>query len=271
MKSLLSVILFISIGLSPLAAYAGGSAASSARRERTCIKNGNEAYRAGDYAKAEEWYKEALQYNATSELALFNLALVIERLKPSSAAPESGSPSTPSNAVDSLYSNPTALLTKVTELSSDPALRKAAYYNLGNIAFNRQDYAGAIELYKQSLRIDETNMKARQNLRIAQLKLQQQQQNQQNQQDQEEQQEEENQQQQEQDQQQQQQDQQDQQNQQNQQNSNQQQSPQSNGKQTDRNAEQILEAARKQEAMTRDKVEQRQNAPNTRITTDHPW
>lgn len=273
MKSLLSILIFLFGSVGYIAAADSDIPDSQARRERNCIKKGNEAYRAGEYAKAEEWYKEALQYNPTSTLSLFNLALAVERQHPTQKSSENqaqGSPEAPqtSNAVDDLYSNPKALFSKVTELSRDNNLRKSAFYNLGNIAFNEENYAAAIEYYKQALRIDETDMKARQNLRIAQLKLKEQQQNQQQQenQDQEEQQEQENEQEQQQNQQQQQQPDQ-------QPNPQQQSQPQSstNGQQTNQNAEQILDAALKQEMQTRKDIERRQNSRSTRVIVDKPW
>ncbi len=276
MKSLLSILILLIGSATTALASDPNSENTTDRRERNCIKHGNEAYRAGDYAKAEEWYKEALQYNPTSTLSLFNLALTVERQHPTTKAeenqqPESAPATGKANAVDDLYGSPKALFSKVTEISRDNNLRQASFYNLGNIAFNETDYAAAIEYYKEALRIDESNMKTRQNLRIAQLKLQQQQDQQQNQ-DQNQQQQEDQEQQQNQDQQQQ--DQQQQQQQQENQDQQQQQSQpqqQTNGNQTKQNAEQILEAARKQEAQTRKDVERRQNSRSTRTVVDKPW
>ena len=53
-----------------------------------------------------------------------------------------------------------------------PGLASKANYNLGNIEFNREKYAEAINFYKQALRIDPKDENARKNLRIAQLKQQ---------------------------------------------------------------------------------------------------
>ncbi|MDE5800449.1 MAG: tetratricopeptide repeat protein [Paramuribaculum sp.] len=275
MKSLLSILILLIGSAATALASDPNSENTTDRRERNCIKHGNEAYRAGDYAKAEEWYKEALQYNPTSTLSLFNLALTVERQHPTTKAeknqqPEGTAATGNANAVDDLYGSPKALFSKVTEISRDNNLRQASFYNLGNIAFNETDYAAAIEYYKEALRIDESNMKTRQNLRIAQLKLQQQQDQQQNQDQNQQQQEDQEQQNQDQ---QQQQDQQDQQQQENQDQQQQQSQPQqqTNGNQTKQNAEQILEAARKQEAQTRKDVERRQNSRSTRTVVDKPW
>ncbi|MBO4954867.1 MAG: tetratricopeptide repeat protein [Muribaculaceae bacterium] len=270
MKYLLSILILLT-GIAFATASDSASSASQ-RRERNCIKSGNEAYRAGDYAKAEAWYREARQYNPGSTLALFNLALALERQHPTkkqALAQQSGTTAPASDAnTQANEETPKSLLTKVTELASDKKLLQLAFYNLGNLAFNEEDYASAIDYYKQSLRIDETNLQARQNLRIAQIKLKQQQQNQnQNQQNQDQDQEKEEKEQNQQNQQ----DQQQNQNQQQNQQQNQPQSPQTNGNQTNQNAEQILDAARKREAQTRKDIERRQNSGNTRVTVDKPW
>ena len=53
-----------------------------------------------------------------------------------------------------------------------PMLASRANYNLGNIAFNSEDYSNALNYYKQSLRLNPDDEAARRNLRITQLKLQ---------------------------------------------------------------------------------------------------
>lgn len=53
-----------------------------------------------------------------------------------------------------------------------PMLAADALFNLGNIAFNSEDYGQAVEMYKSSLRVNPGDEKTRRNLRIAQKKLQ---------------------------------------------------------------------------------------------------
>ena len=53
-----------------------------------------------------------------------------------------------------------------------PGLAAKANFNLGNLEFNAKDYQKAVDYYKQALRIDPSDDKARKNLRIAQKNLQ---------------------------------------------------------------------------------------------------
>lgn len=56
--------------------------------------------------------------------------------------------------------------------ASKPVLASRANYNLGNLAFSNEDYQSALGLYKQALRLNPDDNDARRNLRITQLKLQ---------------------------------------------------------------------------------------------------
>ena len=79
-------------------------------------------------------------------------------------------------ARDSLISR---YLSDVGSNTSAPAsLRAHSFYNLGKLAYDRQDYANRANYFKQSLKIDPKDDQARKNLRMAQKKLQQNQQNQ---------------------------------------------------------------------------------------------
>lgn len=81
-------------------------------------------------------------------------------------------------------------------LRGDAALDQAAYYNLGNVAFNSEDLATAVEQYKAALRLNPSDADAKHNLELAlqaleeQLQQEQEQQQQQDQQQEEEQQQE---------------------------------------------------------------------------------
>ena len=68
-------------------------------------------------------------------------------------------------------------MSSVAQGSKNPELRSKAFYNLGNLAYNQQQYAQSIEMYKNALRENPEDNQARENLRLAQLKKQEQEQN----------------------------------------------------------------------------------------------
>lgn len=249
-----------------------GNAITSTKRERNSIKEGNDLYSKQRYAEAEVAYKKALGENPDNQTAQFNLASAYLKQRGEDLA----------NKGDSLVHTADAMLAKVTQLP-DSTLSEKAFYDRGNVAYKSEDYASAIEHYKNVLRRNPENEQARQNLRLAQLKKQQQDQNKQNNQDQQQnqdnqeqnQEKQQNQEQQNQDQNQDK-DEQDQneQNQQDQQQNQQQQQKQQQGGLSDASAQQILKAMEDKENGTRQKVElmkQGEEKRANRRTTDKPW
>lgn len=245
----------------------------STKRERNSIKEGNKLYVDKRYAEAEVAYKKALEENPDNATAQFNLA--------STYLKQRGEDLT--NKGDSLIRTADAMLAKV---SQDAKLAEPSFYDRGNVAYKAEDYASAIEMYKNALRRNPENNQARENLRMAQLKKQEQdQQNQnqdQNQQDQQDQQNKnQNDDQQNQDKNQQDQNKnQDQQNEQNKQDQNKQdqnkekEQKQQQGGLSDASAQQILKAMEDKENGTRQKVElmkQNEEKRANRRTTDKPW
>ena len=138
----------------------------------------------------------------------------------------------------------------------DPEIAQKSFYNLGNMAFNDEQYDRAIAMYKSSLRMKPDDMDARENLRLSQLKKQEQENQDQSQQEQE-QDKQEQQQQQQQDQQ------------QDQQQQQQQQQPPKPEKMT-QSAQQILQSMHNKENQTRKKVKEEEQ-PAGRPQTDKPW
>lgn len=139
---------------------------NTTRRQRNYITDGNKLYRQERYAEAEVAYRKALETDAMNEIAQFNLAASL--LRQGSATEES-------------QKEATIILNNLAKDAENISIAEKAFYNLGNIAFNAQDYAKSIELYKNALRKNPDNDKARENLRLAQKRLQDQQQNQDNQ------------------------------------------------------------------------------------------
>lgn len=153
------------IGFSSLSAQS-----TSTRKDRRLINAGNSLYKEQKFADAKVKYREALQANSGSAVARFNLALCNAKL----AALNKDNDSIASR----LLAESAEGFTEVARLGRDKAeLASKANYNLGNMRFESEDYQGAIQLYKQALRLNPGFNEARRNLRIAQLKLQQNQDN----------------------------------------------------------------------------------------------
>lgn len=160
--------------LSALPAFADSdSDIKSVRKERNYIRNGNRLYDDGKYRDAVKCYEQALEINPSSAVGRFNLGLSQIRI---------------GNVADTTKASQEILRKGIENLQACAAIgarhvkvASLANYNLGNIAFNKQDYASAIQSYKQALRLNPDDGNARRNLRIAQLKKQEQDQNKQNQ------------------------------------------------------------------------------------------
>ena len=138
------------------------------KQERVCLRNGNKLYEKKRYAEAEVEYRKALQANPASEKAQFNLATALMR---------QGSVTSQENDDKNPMKQAEGLLTNLAKGAQDKRLRGKACYDLGNIAYGRQDYGKAVEFYKHALRCNPDDDQARDNLRLAQLKKQQQDQN----------------------------------------------------------------------------------------------
>lgn len=175
MKTVNKILLIFAFGSAiscvPATAAADNSAATTTKQERNLIRQGNRMYNEKRFADAEVAYRKALEALPQSEIAKFNLAAALIR-QSGSADPNSGN-----NPVNTA----SQLLQEVATQSQDAYLSGLSFYNLGNIAFNAQDFGKSIELYKNALRKNPDDDKARENLRIAQLKQQQQQNQDQNQ------------------------------------------------------------------------------------------
>ncbi len=207
---------------------------NSTKAERNMICHGNELFNNKQYHEALEQYEQALILNPTSQYAQYNKAVTLVQL---ATDDNKGTENDPRKIAGQLFE-------QIARSNDNQQLAENSYYNLGNMAFNDQDYGRAIDMYKGALRINPDNRKTRQNLLLAIQKQQEQEQNQEqnNQEQQEEQQQEEQP--------------------QPQQQQQQQQQPMS------QNAEQILQSVQNKENSTRRRNEQQ---PAATYSTDKPW
>lgn len=151
--------------LLPMQLFASESQDGSTKKERNYIREGNKMYAAKRYGDAETLYQKALAENEFSPIAKFNLATTYLRQT-----------STTDTTKNGLLDKSIKMLQEVTQTSNNQLASKA-YYDLGNISYNQKDYAKSIELYKNALRKNPDDDKARENLRLAQKQLKNQQNN----------------------------------------------------------------------------------------------
>lgn len=219
---------------------------TSYKSERNEIRKGNAAFKEERYHDALGHYEKALEVNAGSIRARYNSAVTMLQLQ---SDDNKGTANDPRKIAH-------GLLDEIVQDAKlyDREIAEKALYNLGNMEFNDESYDRSIEYYKSALRLNPDNMAARENLRLAQLKKEQQENQDQNQ----------DQQQQEQEQQQQQEQQQEQQEQE------QQQQPQPQPQQMTQSAQQILQSMQNKENQTRKKVKEQEPTVG-RPQTDKPW
>ncbi len=225
----------------------------SYKDERNAIRRGNKLFEAEKYHQALEAYDKALQVNEGSIRGRYNKAVALLQLQ---SDDNKGTENDPRALAADIFAN---LIDDAKKY--DKEIAEKSYYNLGNMSFNDEQYDRSIAMYKSSLRLNPDNQQARENLRLAQLKKQEQEQNQ-DQQDNQDKQDNKDQQQQ---QQQQQQDQQQQDQQQ------QQQQPQPQEQPMTQSAQQILQSMQNKENATRRKVKEEEQPAGGRPQTDKPW
>lgn len=140
----------------------------STKAERNFIRNGNKLFEEKNYGEAEVEFNKALQANPSSAVAAYNLALTLAM----QAEP---------NDSTGIIQHADSLFNFAASITKDKQLKAMAHYNMGNLAYNSNQFDKAINDYKNALRAMPSDDDARYNLRMAQLKLQEQQQNHQNQ------------------------------------------------------------------------------------------
>lgn len=137
------------------------------KRERNLIKDGNEYFNKKQYAKAEEKYTKALEYNPNSDIAKYNLGTTLLRQR-SSKTDKTKEDSVMTKRITNLLND------AATSNNASNAIKAHSYYNLGKMAYDNGDYAGSVENFKKSLKLNNKDEQTRKNLRMAQKKLQEQ-------------------------------------------------------------------------------------------------
>ena len=141
--------------------FPGFFVSAQTQNENLTIKQGNEAYKKGEFAKASDTYGQVVKVNPENATAQFNHGNALYKTDKKEEA---------INAYDK----------SISRLNS-PAEKSNAYYNKGVVLQNDKKLPECIEAYKNALKLAPDNEDARQNLQKA---LQQQKQEQQQKQDQ---------------------------------------------------------------------------------------
>lgn len=145
---------------------------ASAQEADRLINKGNEAYRAQQYEKAAQAYKEALEKNPNNTTAAFNMGNALFKEKK--------------------FEEAAKVFEEAVKNTTEKKMQSQLYYNEG-VSFTQQKKLDeSITSYKQTLRINPSDSLARENLQRALNEKKQQQQQQQQKQDQQKQQDKEN-------------------------------------------------------------------------------
>lgn len=235
--------------MSALALCAGTLSAQKAERKN--VREGNKLYESEKYTESEIAYRKSLEVNPRSTEGTYNLG---NSLYKQGKFPEAAEQ----------YQLIAGQGEKLAQTAEGKARLSEVYHNMGNIFMNGKDYGKAVEVYKQSLRLNPKDDETRYNLALAQ-KLLSDQQNQDQNQDQQNDDKQENKDQKDDQQQQQQQPQDDQQ----QDKTQEQQQP--NEQMSKDNAQQMLDAFLQDEKDTQEKVKKAQMQQQQRRKTEKEW
>ena len=129
-----------------------------AQSERKMTRNGNTNYETGNFIDAEINYKKALEKNSDLLEAQFNLGDALVKQERFD------------EALDAFE--------KVSASTEDQNLKANALHNKGNVLLSQQDLEGAIESYKDALRVNPKDHETRYNYTYVKKLLEEQQQKQ---------------------------------------------------------------------------------------------
>lgn len=156
-------ILLIAILAAIPAVWAGNN--STTREQRNLIMKGNGLYRSQKYDEAFKVYSEVLKKYPGCPEASYNYGLTMLQLAAGKDIDE--------EKRKQYVQEGASLMEASTKFGSTrPELASRANYNLGNLAVANEQLPEAAEYYKQALRLNPADNNARHNLRIVQLKMQ---------------------------------------------------------------------------------------------------
>lgn len=135
---------------------------ASAQNDRSCIREGNRAYRAKKWAAAETQYRKAISKNGKNSQAIYNLGCALMMQQKDSAA--------------------MIQYESAAKLEPNKMRRAKCYHNMGVVMQNHREYAQAIGCYENALRCNPQDNETRYNLALCKKLLKNQQQNKNNQQ-----------------------------------------------------------------------------------------
>ena len=135
----------VKIAAAALFIFAGHAA--RAQGDKTIIKEGNDAYKQGNFAGATSSYAKVVQKNPANATAQFNLGNALYKSEKTEEAVAA-------------YNRSLGQLTKPVEKSN-------AFYNKGVVLQNNKKLPECIIAYKEALKLDPDNEDARQNLQKA--------------------------------------------------------------------------------------------------------
>ena len=133
------------------------SVAMSAQTDRKEVRSGNRQFRRESYKEAEISYRKALVKDSLSFAANYNLANVLYR--------------------GEHYDEAGKILETVREAAPASEYGADYFFNAGDIALAKKDYAAAVDAFKQSLLLNPGDLQAKENYIYARKMLENQQQN----------------------------------------------------------------------------------------------
>ncbi len=133
----------------------------SAQTDRKEVRAGNKAFRKGDFRKSEIDYRKAVLKDSLSVAAQYNLASSLYRQDDYEGAQK---------ALSSIAETVSAVETVGTKADF--------YFNQGDVALTKKDYASAVKSFRQSLLLRPDDMDAKENYIYAKEMLHQSQDNQ---------------------------------------------------------------------------------------------